>query len=125
MNKGWRPATQPRPANRRLCGLDFNELLARLGGDGIARVAAVLDVKLDGFTDVVQGFGAGVALADASRQSRHAGDIPAVFFLFQNDCITHWMILLAELCDLCRRCCMHKEIEGTDHFADLAAQFGL
>jgi hypothetical protein len=34
--------------------LDLDELLARVGGNGVASIAAVLNVKLDGFPDVVQ-----------------------------------------------------------------------
>src|SRR5215216_1000806 len=77
--------------SRLLSGLDLNELLACFGGDRIAGVAAVLDVKLDGFPNVVQRFGAGIALAHASRQSWNADDISAVFFLLQDHGVAHWM----------------------------------
>src|SRR5262249_24575421 len=81
------PAAMP---NVRLRGLDFHKLLTCLGGDGIAGIATILDVKLNGFTDVVQSFGARVALADASGQRRNANDVPTIFFPFQNDRVTHW-----------------------------------
>src|SRR5215471_18349619 len=73
--------------------LDFDELLACFGRNRIAGCAAVLDVKLNGFTDVGQRLRAGIALADASRQRRHAYDISPIFFLFQNDRIPHWLVL--------------------------------
>jgi len=57
-------------------------ICGRLGGNRIAGLAAVLDVKLYGFTDVAKRFGAVVPLADASGQRRHAGDVAAIFFLF-------------------------------------------
>src|SRR5215211_5051825 len=74
-------ATWQASRSRFSSGLDLDELLACFGGDRIASVPAVLDVKLDGFADVVQRFGAGVALADASGQSWNANDIAAIVFL--------------------------------------------
>jgi len=53
--------------------------------DGIAGVAAILDVKLNGFADVGQSLGAIISLTDAPRQSRYAGNVATVFFLFQDD----------------------------------------
>src|ERR1700722_19610040 len=84
----WRPRDGQ---GVRLHGLDFDELLACLNRDGIASVTAVLDIKFNRFTDVVQRFGAVVALTDASGQCRHARDVTAIFFLFQNHRVTHWM----------------------------------
>jgi hypothetical protein len=72
-----------------LRGLDFDELLAGLSGNRIAGVATVLQVKLDGLSDVGQRFGSRVALADASRQGRDTGDIAAVRFLFQDNRVPH------------------------------------
>src|SRR6516225_5853121 len=72
-----------------LRSLDFDKLLACFRGDRIASVAAVLDVKLNGFTDVVQRFGAGTALADAAGQCRHIGDVSSILFLLQNDRVPH------------------------------------
>ena len=69
--------------------LDFDKLPARLGRNWIASIAAVLNVKLDGFPDVIQRLGAGIALADASRQRWHADNISAIIFPFQNDRVTH------------------------------------
>ena len=54
---------------------------ARFGRDRIAGVTAVLHVKLDGFSDIVQRLVASIALADTSRQSRHADNVTAIFFL--------------------------------------------
>ena len=73
--------------------LDFDELLACFGRNRIAGCAAVLDVKLNGFTDVVQRFGTSVALTDTSGQRRDAGNISAIFLLFQDDRVTHQMVL--------------------------------
>src|SRR5437764_11226115 len=72
-----------------LRSLDFDEFFACFGGDRIPSVAAVLHVKPNGFTDIVQRFSAGVSLADTSGQRRHARDVSAIFFLFQNDRVTH------------------------------------
>jgi hypothetical protein len=77
-------------AKSRLCCLDLDELLTCLRGHWIASIAAILNVKLDGFPDVVQRFRAVVTLADTSWQRRYAGDISAILFLLQNDGITHW-----------------------------------
>ena len=79
--------------SRFLNGLDLNDLLACFGGDRIAGIAAVLDVKLDGFADVAQRFGAGVALADASRQNWNTDDIPAILFLLQDHRVAHGLFL--------------------------------
>ena len=64
-----------------------------LGRNRIAGIAAVLNVKLNGFTYVAQRFRAVVSLADASGQRRDAGNVASVFFLFQNDRITHRILL--------------------------------
>jgi hypothetical protein len=56
----------------RLRGLDLDEFLAGLGGNGIAGVAAVLNVKLDGFTNIPQRLGAIFTLTDTSGQCRLA-----------------------------------------------------
>jgi hypothetical protein len=77
------------PMFPRLRGLDFDELLAGLGGDGIAGVAAVFHVNFDSLADVAQSFIAVVTLTDAPGQRRHAGNVSAIFFLFQNDGVTH------------------------------------
>jgi hypothetical protein len=72
-----------------LRSLDLDELLAGFGRNRVAGVAAVLQVKLDRLTDVSQRFGPGIALADASRHGRDAGDIATVCFLFQDDRVPH------------------------------------
>src|SRR5262249_234698 len=77
-------------------GLDFDELLACFGGNRIAGVAAVRDVKRNGFTDIVQRFGTGVPLADASRPPPHPPPLSPRFFLFQNDRVTHSITLLVD-----------------------------
>src|SRR5580704_10682876 len=69
--------------------LDLDEFLARLGGHGIAGVAAVLDIKRDSFLDIFQRFGTRVPLAHASRQRRHAGYITTIVFPLQNNRIAH------------------------------------
>jgi hypothetical protein len=61
----------------RLRGFDLDELLACLSGNGIFGVAAVLNVKLNGFTDVAQRFGVVVPFANASGQRGDAGDVAA------------------------------------------------
>src|ERR1700683_2366524 len=72
-----------------LWSLDFNQLFAGFGGNRIARVPAILHVKLDRFTNIFQRFSAIIALADASRQRRYAGDVATIFFLLQYDRIAH------------------------------------
>src|SRR5580704_7824953 len=69
--------------------LDLDELLACLGGHGVASVAAVLDIKRDSFLDIFQRFGTRVALAHASWQRRHAGHIATILFPLQNDRVAH------------------------------------
>src|SRR5580700_9370861 len=74
--------------------LDLDELLARLGGHGIAGVATVLDIKRDSFLDIFQRFGPRVALAHASRQCRHAGHIATILFPLQNHRVAHRSLLI-------------------------------
>ena len=73
----------------RLRGLDFNEFLASLCRDRIAGVTAILQVKLNGLSNICQGLRAIVALGYTARQRWDAGNVPAVFFLFQNDRVAH------------------------------------
>src|SRR5581483_532457 len=73
----------------KLGGLDLDEFLSRFGRHGIARFAAVLDIKVDRLPNVLQRLVAIIALADASRQRRDAGDVPAVRFLFQDHRVAH------------------------------------
>lgn len=49
---------------------------------GMGSPASRQSSTLNGFTDIAPRFVAGVALADASRQRRHAGNLAAIFFLF-------------------------------------------
>jgi hypothetical protein len=87
------PAVSRGRTESRLGGLDLDELLACFSGNLIAGVAAVFNVKLDSFTDVFQRLSATITLTYASGQCGDTGDVAAIFFLLQNNRITHWMAL--------------------------------
>jgi hypothetical protein len=76
----------PRP---NLCGFNLNEFLARLGGNRIPVGAAILQIDLDGLADIAEGLSSGIPLADAAGQRWNAGDISAIWLLFQNDRVSH------------------------------------
>src|SRR5262245_35441702 len=63
---------------RHLRGLNFHELLSVFGRHRIAGLAAILDVKVQGFAYVCQRLRPGITLANAPRQRRHADDVAAV-----------------------------------------------
>ena len=64
-----------RTAPARLFCLDFDEFLTGFGRDRITRLAAILDVRRDGFADIRQRLGPDIALTDASRQGRDTDDV--------------------------------------------------
>jgi hypothetical protein len=71
-----------------LAGSERAQLRAS-GSRQLTRLDPAAGVVLRAVVHQQQRLGAVVPLADASGQRRHAGDIAAIFFLFQNDRVTH------------------------------------
>jgi hypothetical protein len=72
-----------------LSGFYLDEFLTGLGGNRIAGLAAILDVKLDGLADFGQRQVTVVSLAHAAGKSRDNGHVTAVFFAFKDNSVAH------------------------------------
>src|SRR5262245_50448210 len=69
--------------------LNLDELLAGLGGDGLALLTKHVEVSFDGLADVGDRLVVGVPLAHAAGERRHGHDETAVRVLLQDDRVLH------------------------------------